>query len=188
MFRRTGGLARSHCWFRGLYPSTWHVRTSKDVLVPASSRPRSGEALLEHALARAKEIGFRRMVLETASVLKEAIALYRAIRVSALSTRSSIPAVRRCVRPRSLLKMPAICRLCFLNLSVVEFEIRQTTNGYRQQKGKFTLRLRNGGAERRLRSPKDRKESDSKGEDKKRNDLTRNPLSIENELSVILMQ
>ena len=36
-----------------------------------------GRRLLEHALERAKEIGFRRIVLETASVLKEAIALYR---------------------------------------------------------------------------------------------------------------
>jgi len=36
-----------------------------------------GRRLLEHALARAKEIGFRRMVLETASVLEEATALYR---------------------------------------------------------------------------------------------------------------
>ncbi|HKF00652.1 MAG TPA: GNAT family N-acetyltransferase [Candidatus Sulfotelmatobacter sp.] len=36
-----------------------------------------GRRLLEHALARAKEIGFRRIVLETASVLKEATALYR---------------------------------------------------------------------------------------------------------------
>jgi putative acetyltransferase len=36
-----------------------------------------GRRLPEHALTRAKEIGFRRMVLETASVLKEAIALYR---------------------------------------------------------------------------------------------------------------
>lgn len=36
-----------------------------------------GRRLLEHALKRAKEIGFRRIMLETASVLKEAINLYR---------------------------------------------------------------------------------------------------------------
>jgi N-acetylglutamate synthase-like GNAT family acetyltransferase len=36
-----------------------------------------GKRLLEHALARAREIGFRHVMLETASVLKEAIALYR---------------------------------------------------------------------------------------------------------------
>jgi putative acetyltransferase len=35
-----------------------------------------GRRLLEHALERAKQMGFRRMVLETASVLKEATALY----------------------------------------------------------------------------------------------------------------
>jgi putative acetyltransferase len=36
-----------------------------------------GRRLLEYALAQAKEIGFRRVVLEMASVLKEAIALYQ---------------------------------------------------------------------------------------------------------------
>jgi putative acetyltransferase len=36
-----------------------------------------GRRLLEHALERAKEMGVRRIVLETASVLKEATALYR---------------------------------------------------------------------------------------------------------------
>lgn len=35
-----------------------------------------GRMLLEDALARARELGFRRVTLETASVLKEAIRLY----------------------------------------------------------------------------------------------------------------
>ena len=35
-----------------------------------------GRRLLEHALARACELGFRRVVLETASVLRAAVALY----------------------------------------------------------------------------------------------------------------
>lgn len=35
-----------------------------------------GRRLLLHALARAKQLGFRRIELETASVLREAIALY----------------------------------------------------------------------------------------------------------------
>jgi putative acetyltransferase len=35
-----------------------------------------GRRLLEHALVRAGELGFTRVVLETASVLREAIALY----------------------------------------------------------------------------------------------------------------
>jgi len=36
-----------------------------------------GKRLLEDALTRARELGFSRVVLETASVLKEAIALYQ---------------------------------------------------------------------------------------------------------------
>jgi len=35
-----------------------------------------GKFLLEDALSKAEQLGFERMVLETASVLKEAIALY----------------------------------------------------------------------------------------------------------------
>jgi putative acetyltransferase len=35
-----------------------------------------GRRLLEHALARAAALGFTRVVLETASVLREAVALY----------------------------------------------------------------------------------------------------------------
>jgi putative acetyltransferase len=35
-----------------------------------------GRRLLEHALARAKTLGFSRVVLETASVLREAVMLY----------------------------------------------------------------------------------------------------------------
>ena len=37
----------------------------------------NGKLLLEHGLNRAKELGFNRVVLETATVLKEAISLYR---------------------------------------------------------------------------------------------------------------
>ena len=36
-----------------------------------------GKALLDDALSKARRLGFRKMVLETASVLKEAIALYK---------------------------------------------------------------------------------------------------------------
>jgi len=35
-----------------------------------------GKLLLDSALAEARKLGFRRMTLETASVLKEAIAMY----------------------------------------------------------------------------------------------------------------
>jgi len=62
----------------GLYPidaATCELR--KMYLLPQVRGQGQGKRLLEHALARAKEIGFRRMVLETASVLKDAISLYR---------------------------------------------------------------------------------------------------------------
>lgn len=36
-----------------------------------------GKLLLEHGLRKARELGYRRVILETASVLKEAITLYR---------------------------------------------------------------------------------------------------------------
>ena len=36
-----------------------------------------GKLLLEEALSKARQIGFKRMILETASVLKEAIGLYK---------------------------------------------------------------------------------------------------------------
>ena len=36
-----------------------------------------GKLLLEEALSKARQIGFKRMTLETASVLKEAISLYK---------------------------------------------------------------------------------------------------------------
>ena len=37
-----------------------------------------GKRLLEHALAEGRRLGFKRVTLETASVLKEAIRLYEA--------------------------------------------------------------------------------------------------------------
>jgi putative acetyltransferase len=36
-----------------------------------------GKLLLNHAIQKAKELGYKRVILETASVLKEAIQLYR---------------------------------------------------------------------------------------------------------------
>ena len=38
-----------------------------------------GKFLLDSALAQARELGFTRVTLETASVLKEAIALYESL-------------------------------------------------------------------------------------------------------------
>ena len=54
--------------------STCELR--KMYLAPETRGRGAGTRLLEHALRRASELGFRRVVLETASTLKEAIALY----------------------------------------------------------------------------------------------------------------
>ena len=45
-------------------------------LAPSARGQGFGRRLLEHALARAADLGFSRVVLETASVLREAVALY----------------------------------------------------------------------------------------------------------------
>jgi putative acetyltransferase len=54
--------------------STCELR--KMYLAPEARGSGWGRRLLEHALAGAAELGFRRVVLETASVLQAAIALY----------------------------------------------------------------------------------------------------------------
>ena len=62
----------------GLYPLGPGVcELRKMYLAPAARGQGQGRRLLEHALAAARARGFRRIVLETATVLKEAIALYR---------------------------------------------------------------------------------------------------------------
>jgi putative acetyltransferase len=48
----------------------------KMYLVPAVRGRGLGRMMLEHALRRAAKLGFRRIVLETASVLREAVVLY----------------------------------------------------------------------------------------------------------------
>jgi len=61
----------------GLYPIDSATCELRKMYLSRQVRGRGqGRWLLEHALARAKEIGFQRIVLETASVLKEAIVLY----------------------------------------------------------------------------------------------------------------
>jgi putative acetyltransferase len=52
------------------------VELRKMYLCPSLRGQGQGRRLLEWALARARELGFRRMTLETASALKDAIALY----------------------------------------------------------------------------------------------------------------
>lgn len=65
----------------GLYPfegadAPRTVELRKMYLAPALRGRGQGRRLLEWALARARELGFTRMTLETAAVLQDAVALY----------------------------------------------------------------------------------------------------------------
>jgi putative acetyltransferase len=61
----------------GLYPvSAEIIELRKMYVAPAVRGSGQGRRLLDWALARSRELGFRRIRLETASVLKTAIALY----------------------------------------------------------------------------------------------------------------
>lgn len=61
----------------GLYPVEEHTCELRKMYLHEAHRGKGlGKFLLDDALSKAKQLGFERMVLETASVLKEAIALY----------------------------------------------------------------------------------------------------------------
>jgi len=61
----------------GLYPIENQTCELRKMYLHKSQRGRGlGKFLLDSALAEARELGFTRVTLETASVLKEAIALY----------------------------------------------------------------------------------------------------------------
>jgi GNAT superfamily N-acetyltransferase len=61
----------------GLFPlEPGVVELRKMYLSPHARGRGEGHRLLDWALTRARELGFRRMTLETATVLKDAIALY----------------------------------------------------------------------------------------------------------------
>ncbi len=61
----------------GLYPIENQACELRKMYLHKSHRSKGlGRFLLDSALAQAREMGFKRMTLETASVLKEAIALY----------------------------------------------------------------------------------------------------------------
>ncbi len=61
----------------GLYPlADGAVELRKMYLAKPLRGQGQGKRLLDWALTRARELGFKRMTLETAGVLKEAIALY----------------------------------------------------------------------------------------------------------------
>ncbi|MES2604706.1 MAG: GNAT family N-acetyltransferase, partial [Pseudomonadota bacterium] len=62
----------------GVYRESDHTcELRKMYCLPGYRGQGLGKQLLEHALAQAKALGFTRVVLETASPLKEAIALYK---------------------------------------------------------------------------------------------------------------
>lgn len=62
----------------GLYPLENRTCELRKMYLDKSHRGKGlGRFLLDSALAEARKLGFKRMTLETASVLKEAIALYK---------------------------------------------------------------------------------------------------------------
>ncbi|MHC4558133.1 MAG: GNAT family N-acetyltransferase [Planctomycetota bacterium] len=62
----------------GLYPVGRKTCELRKMYLHSSHRGRGlGKLLLESALSKARQLGFKRITLETASVLKEAIALYK---------------------------------------------------------------------------------------------------------------
>ena len=61
----------------GLYPISKSTCELRKMYLDKSIRGQGhGGRLLEHAMARARELGFTRVILETANVLKAAVALY----------------------------------------------------------------------------------------------------------------
>ena len=62
----------------GLYPVDKATCELRKMYLYSSYRSKGlGKLLLEDALSKARQIGFKKMTLETASVLKEAISLYK---------------------------------------------------------------------------------------------------------------
>lgn len=62
----------------GLYPMDKQTCELRKMYLHKAHRGKGhGKFMLDDAIAKARQIGFRKMVLETASVLKEAISLYR---------------------------------------------------------------------------------------------------------------
>ena len=62
----------------GLYPINEQTCELRKMYLHKAHREKGlGKLLLEDALSKASQLGFERMVLETAAVLKEAIALYK---------------------------------------------------------------------------------------------------------------
>lgn len=78
----------------GIYPIDDRVcELRKMYLIPSARGRGLGKRLLEHALCEARRLGFSRIELETSSVLKEAIGLYRSF---GFQPNTSHPACSRC--------------------------------------------------------------------------------------------
>ena len=61
----------------GLYPIDTHCIELRKMYLRKDARGKGlGKKLLDHAVASAREMGFKRVTLETSAVLKEAIKLY----------------------------------------------------------------------------------------------------------------
>lgn len=85
------GLVVGTCGLKPIAEGTVELR--KMYLSPAARGRGLGRRLLEHAIAEAKARGFRRMELETASPLVEAISLYRS---GGFSPRCGAVETKRC--------------------------------------------------------------------------------------------
>jgi GNAT superfamily N-acetyltransferase len=86
----------------GLYPiDEREAEIRRMYLLPSARGFGVGRTLLEELIAHAKERRFERVVLETASVLKEAISLYRKRGFAPVAHRN--PALRRCDQAYALL-------------------------------------------------------------------------------------
>jgi putative acetyltransferase len=71
---RDGSIAGAY----GLYPIDSQTCELRKMYLHNSHRGRGlGKFLMDSALSEARQLGFKRMILETASVLKEAISLYK---------------------------------------------------------------------------------------------------------------
>jgi len=79
VLRADDGTLAGTCGLYPLAPTADQPRTvelRKMYLAPALRGHGQGRRLLDWALTRARELGFRRITLETATVLRDAIALY----------------------------------------------------------------------------------------------------------------
>jgi len=91
----------------GLYRMDEHTCELRKMYLRREFRGRGlGKRLLEDALANARRLGFKKVVLETASVLKEAIALYQAYGFTPPPTQPPLRPLRPSLRARVAVSWP----------------------------------------------------------------------------------